>query len=163
MWSVSDCVCLLAGVGVWLWQRGWRVQAQRSHVLIQEPQTRAVDHGGEPSLQLLPFPHVCQHHGPQQPQKVSLSFKSSFKSSSWAESVHYRHSVVNVRVFCFGVSSKGARTEHLPVPTPLWRSWINHASGLRLRHVWQHRARSEPEEGTSESALISFEAHCCWE
>lgn len=79
MWTVSDSVCLLAGVGVWLWQRGWWVQAQRSHVLIQEPQTRAVDQGGEPSLQLLPFPHVCQHHGPQQPQKVSLSY---FKSSS---------------------------------------------------------------------------------
>lgn len=30
---------------------------------------------------------------------------------------------------------QGARTQHLPVPTPLWGSWINHAFGLRLRHI----------------------------
>lgn len=55
-----------------------------------------------------------------------------------------------------GCFLQGARTKHLPVPTPLWRSWINHAFGLCLCHIWQHRARSEPEEGTSDSLWNSL-------
>lgn len=146
-------VCFVAGLGVWLWQCGWWVQAQRSHVLIQEPQTRAVDHGGKPSLQLLPFLHVCEHHGPQQPQKVSLSvFQMQHVGRGCALAPQCGEcTCVPLRRFL-----QGARTKHLPVPTPLWRSWINHAFGLRLRHVWQHCARTELEEGTSELFFLKL-------
>lgn len=47
---------------------------------------------------------------------------------------------------------QGAWTEHLPVPSPLWRSRINHSFGLCLSHVWQHLTRTQPEEGALASS-----------
>ena len=43
-----------------------------------------------------------------------------------------------------------ARTEHLPVPPPLRRSWIDHSPGLCLPHVRQHLTWTQLEEGTSD-------------
>lgn len=69
--AVSICFFLCCLVGDGVRQCGRWVQTQRSHVLLQKPQTWGVDHGGQPSLQLLPVPHVRQHHGAQQPAQVS--------------------------------------------------------------------------------------------
>lgn len=65
-WNYLNCP-----VGNRIWQRGWRVQTQWPHVLLQKPKAWGVDNRWQPSLHLLPVLHVRQHHGAQQPAQVS--------------------------------------------------------------------------------------------
>lgn len=65
-WNYLNCP-----VGNRIWQRGWRVQTQWPHVLLQKPKAWGVDDEWQPSLHVLPVLHVRQHHGAQQPAQVS--------------------------------------------------------------------------------------------
>lgn len=46
------------------------------------------------------------------------------------------------------VSGQGERTEHLPVPSALWRGWFHHTPGYRLSYSRQHLSWTQPEKGS---------------
>lgn len=127
--------------GVWLWQRRRRVQTQQPPILLQEPKARTVDYRWQPTLQLLPLPHVRKHHGPKQPSEVRAAF--FVKTECWEKAKKWH----DPSAMTFIV--QGARAEHLPVPSPLWWSWIHHTFGFSLSHIWQHFTWTQPQEGLS--------------
>lgn len=67
----------------WLRQRGWWVQTQWPHVLLQEPQAPGVDHGKESILHLLYLLHVRKHLGAQQLEEVSPRELELEEESLW--------------------------------------------------------------------------------
>lgn len=74
---------------------------------------------------------------------------------TWSKHMH--HYWYHTSSLC--LPAQGARTEHVPVPPPLWRGRLNHPPGYRIPNSGQHLPWTQPQEGRVQSLIFLIIYH----